>query len=94
MIILDCCFSGNVADLAAIQTSSFKRISQIPTGLTILSASQATEPATEIGGHGIFTELVVGALSGGAADVRGRVSAASIYAYVEQALRPWAQRPL
>ena len=94
LIILDCCHSGDVADLTAIQTSSSKRIAQLPTGLTILSASQPTELAVEIGGHGIFTELVIGALSGGAADVRGRVSAASIYAYVEQALGPWHQRPL
>jgi hypothetical protein len=38
--------------------------------------------------------LVLGALKGGAADVRGRVSAAAIYAYVEAALGPWNQRPL
>ncbi len=38
---------------------------------------------------------MLGALSGGAADVRGRVSAASVYAYTEQALNnPWGQRPL
>lgn len=33
-------------------------------------------------------------MRGGAADVRGRVSAASIYAYVEQALGAWDQRPI
>ena len=37
---------------------------------------------------------MLGALKGGAADVRGHVSAASTYAYVEQALGPWDQRPV
>lgn len=35
-----------------------------------------------------------GALEGGAADVLGDVTAASVYSYVEQALGPWDQRPL
>jgi hypothetical protein len=48
----------------------------------------------EIGGHGVFTKLVLGALRGGAANVRGQVSAASIYAYAEAALGSWNQRPL
>ncbi len=42
----------------------------------------------------MFTDLIVGALKGGAADVRGNVSAASIYAYVEAALGSWDQRPI
>jgi hypothetical protein len=42
----------------------------------------------------LFTELVCGALEGGAADVLGGVTAAAVYAYVEQALGPWEQRPL
>jgi hypothetical protein len=33
-------------------------------------------------------------LEGGAADVLGDVTAASVYSYVEQALGPWDQRPL
>ena len=41
-----------------------------------------------------FTNLLIGALKGGAANVRGRVSAASIYAYAEAALGAWQQRPL
>lgn len=34
------------------------------------------------------------ALRGGAADIRSNVSAAAIYAYVEQALGAWDQRPM
>ena len=37
---------------------------------------------------------MLGALKGGASDVRGMVSAAGIYGYVEQALGPWDQRPI
>jgi len=50
--------------------------------------------AKEIGGHGVFTDLVLSALNGGAADVQGHVSAASVYAYVDQALGAWDQRPV
>jgi hypothetical protein len=42
----------------------------------------------------VFTSLVVSALQGGAADLRGHVTAGSIYAYVDQALGPWHQRPM
>lgn len=41
-----------------------------------------------------MTSIVGDALLGGAADVRGNVSIASIYAYVDQRLGPWDQRPL
>jgi hypothetical protein len=37
---------------------------------------------------------VCAALDGGAADVRGFVTVASIYAYVDEILTPWDQRPL
>jgi hypothetical protein len=42
----------------------------------------------------VFTDLVISALNGGAADVQGHVSAASVYAYVDQALGAWDQRPI
>jgi hypothetical protein len=47
---------------------------------------------TEAGG--VFTRLVRSALEGGAADVLGEVTVAGIYAYVDQALGAWDQRPL
>jgi hypothetical protein len=91
LLLLDCCFSGDIGNNPTIIDL---KISELREGVTILSASRSTEVAREIGGHGIFTELVLEALNGGAADIRGRVSAASIYAYVEQVLGPWDQRPL
>lgn len=93
LVILDCCFSGAAGNPAAVQGGSASR-AILREGVTVLAASRATEVAMEVGGHGVFTNLILGALRGGAADVRGRVSAASIYAYAEAALGAWDQRPL
>lgn len=96
LLILDCCFSGALGNPQHLQVSSvFSNQSQLREGVTILSASRPSQVAIEkTEGHGLFTWLVLNALRGGAADVRGIVSAASIYAYVEQVLGPWEQRPL
>lgn len=63
-------------------------------GLSILTAARASQPCLERGEAGVFTGLVCSALDGGAADILGNVSVASIYAYVDQALGAWDQRPL
>jgi Caspase domain len=94
LLILDCCFSGSVGNPPSLQVSNLENRALLREGVTILAASRPTEVSMEIGGHGVFTNLVLGALRGGAADVRGRVSAASIYAYAEAALGAWDQRPL
>jgi Caspase domain len=92
LLMIDCCYAGQAGDPALLQGGASQAL--IREGLTILAASRATETASEVAGNGVFTRLVLGALAGGAADVRGRVSAASIYAYVEQALGSWDQRPM
>jgi hypothetical protein len=95
LLLIDCCYAGNLGDPALLQGSGEgPGQAVIRGGLTILAASRSTETAREIAGNGVFTRLMLGALSGGAADVRGRISAASIYAYVEQALGSWDQRPM
>lgn len=88
-LILDCCYAGSFGDPAMLGGKDFIR-----EGITILAASRPKGVAKEIEGHGVFTKLVVSALNGGAADVRGFVSAASVYAYVDQALGAWDQRPI
>ncbi len=93
LVVVDCCFSGSMGNVAANQGGQHAQ-AQLREGLTILAASRPSEPSMEVGGQGVFTELVVGALKGGAANVRGRVSAASIYGYVEAALGAWDQRPI
>ena len=94
LLILDCCFGGDLGNPANLQGGSIENQAQLREGLTILAATPASQTALEVAGHGVFTNLVLGALKGGASDVRGLVSAASIYAYVEQALGAWDQRPL
>ena len=90
VILLDCCFSGGLGNAPAIDNS--KAI--LREGVSILTASRADQPSVEVEGGGVFTSLVVDALSGGAADVLGAVTAPSVYAYVEAALGAWDQRPL
>jgi hypothetical protein len=95
LLILDCCYAGCLGDPYLLQgDGNAQNQAYLREGLTILAASRDIQRARETAGHGVFTKLVLGALSGGAADVRGRVSAAAIYAYVEQALGSWDQRPM
>jgi hypothetical protein len=90
VIVLDCCYSGNMGTPNIEEGGT----AQLAVGLTVLTASRPSEPAMEKGGSGVFTDLVVGALQGGAADVRGYITAGAIYAYVDQALGAWDQRPI
>ena len=48
----------------------------------------------EINGRGVFTNLLLDALQGGAADLRGHISPGGVYAYIDQALGEWEQRPV
>lgn len=91
LLIIDSCYSGALGE--PDQQKDVANLYLRP-GITLLAATRAHQQAIERHGRGQFTNLVIGALKGGASDVRGRVSAASIYAYVEQALGPWDQRPV
>jgi uncharacterized caspase-like protein len=89
-IIVDSCHSGWLGTVPAIDNAH----ASLREGLSILSASRSSQASLEEGDHGVFTELVCSALDGGAADILGNVSVASIYAYVDQAFGAWDQRPL
>lgn len=89
IILLDCCYSGAFGSPAITGT-----LSQLSDGLTIMTASKKDEPSVEIDGHGIFTALILDALHGGSADLRGNITPGSIYSYVDQALGAWDQRPV
>ncbi len=89
IIILDCCFSGAMG-----QSNIDKNISPIGNGVTILTSSRSSETSMEINGHGIFTHLLIQALQGGAANLLGKITPGSIYAYIDQALGSWGQRPI
>lgn len=89
IIILDCCHSG------AFGSPTIGRgASQLDEGISILTASRDDEPSMEINGHGVFTNLLLNALQGGAADLRGHISPGGVYSYIDQALGPWEQRPV
>lgn len=89
IIILDCCHSGEMGK------SGFEgECSIIGEGVTVLTASLPLESAVEINGHGLFTNLLLSALEGGAANVMGKITPGSIYSYVDQALGAWQQRPV
>lgn len=90
VIILDCCHSGFLGSTPEIDNE--KAI--LREGVSVLTASRSSQTAAEIGGSGLFTTLVCAALEGGYADVCGNVTVAAVYAYVDQALGAWEQRPL
>nr|WP_319570088.1 caspase family protein [uncultured Draconibacterium sp.] len=90
VIILDCCYSGAFGS----PKITGGKTAHIAKGVSILTASKDTETSVEINGHGIFTNLLLDALQGGAADLNGRITPGSVYAYIDQALGEWYQRPV
>lgn len=89
VIILDSCHSGAVATSAAGAQQA-----DIREGVTILAASTAQQYALEGGGSGVFTNLLVDALNGAAANLVGDITPGSVYAHIDQSLGPWQQRPV
>jgi hypothetical protein len=90
IIILDCCHSGAFGSPALAGSN----IAQLSEGLSILTASRSSEVSVEANGAGVFTSLLADALKGGAADLRGNITPGSLYAYVDEALGAWDQRPI
>lgn len=88
IIILDSCNSGAMGN-----SPTSPNIDTIGEGITILTACGANQYASEENGHGVFTDLLVDALKGGAMDLLGNVTPGSVYAHIDQALGPWEQRP-
>jgi len=89
-IVLDCCHSGAISDLTATRTAA-----PLSEGVAILAACRDDQYASEQNGRGLFTSHICNALEGGAADVQGFVTIASLYAYVDEMLATWLkQRPL
>jgi hypothetical protein len=89
VILLDSCHSGITgANLLSPHSS------EVSEGITILTASTAEQYATERNGSGVFTNLLVDALSGAASNLLGDVTPGSVYAHIDQSLGPWEQRPV
>jgi uncharacterized caspase-like protein len=90
IVILDCCHSGQFGTPGG----NNKTTSEITSGTTILTACRDFESAVEQNGRGLFTNLLISALQGGAASLTGAVTPGSIYSYIDQALGAWEQRPV
>ena len=89
IIILDCCHSGDAGS-----NPNAPAFAEIKDGVTILTASTEKQYSMESNGSGVYTKLLVDALSGAAANLVGDVTPGSVYAHVDQSLGPWAQRPV
>jgi len=93
VIMLDSCHSGITGD-----RTTTVGLAEIKTGMTILTASTADQYALEVPGAkpgGVFTNLLVDAIMGAAANLVGEVTPGSVYAHIDQSLGPWAgQRPV
>lgn len=90
VIILDCCHSGALGNIPEFTPG----LSVINEGISILTACNEDEEAVETENNALFTSLIIDALKGGAADLRGFITPGSIYSYVDQALGAWDQRPI
>jgi hypothetical protein len=89
IIILDSCHSGIAGNAPGLDANA-----DLSEGLTIMSASTAEQYASEENGSGIFTSLLVDALSGAAANLVGDITPGSVYAHIDQSLGTWHQRPI
>ena len=90
IIILDCCYAGKMG----VSAHDAAQATRIENGVTILTACRENEASVETDGHGIFTSLLIDALQGGAADLTGCITPGGIYAFIDQALGLWGQRPM
>jgi Caspase domain len=89
VIILDCCFSGGAGTLALLDGST----AVLRRGVSILTASRGDQAALESAGRGLFSSYLEAALDGGAADILGHVTVASVYAFLSESFGAWEQRP-
>ena len=79
IIILDCCFAAKMGETILLNNNSV-----LGEGVTIIAASQSWQTSAENGAiqHGVFTELLIQGLKGGAADIGGNITPASLYSFV------------
>ena len=91
VIILDCCFAAKMGESLLVNNKSI-----LGEGVTIMAASQPWQTSAENSDvqHGIFTDLLIQGLKGGASDISGNITPASLYSFVDQSLGAWQQRPV
>ncbi|MER9565804.1 caspase family protein [Mesorhizobium sp. M0571] len=90
IILLDSCHSG-----IAGSSENDPRFAELTYGLTIFTASTEKQYAHETDEGGVFTNLLVDALEGAAANLVGEITPGSVYAHIDQSLGSWGrQRPI
>src|SRR6267154_1508203 len=89
IIILDSCHSGALGE-----SHLNNQVSEVGEGMAVLTASTKNQYAAENNGGGLFTGLLVDALSGAAANGIGEITPGSVYAHIDQSLGSWSQRPV
>jgi hypothetical protein len=99
VIILDCCFSGDIGNLPGLQADAVSpafRLGRavLREGMTFLAAARATQTAAETASHGAFTRFLLEGLQGASADHVGHVTALSLYDFASRAFGAWEQRPV
>lgn len=93
VIILDSCQSGQLGQVTQTNKAG-SAPSMIGDGVTILTACHRDQKALEVDGHGKFTSILLDGMTGAASDILGRVTPAALYAYVDQTLGEFSQRPI
>ncbi len=94
VIILDSCMSGTMGNPRLLQGDGAYGRSLLGSNVSILAASRENEASIEEAGQGLFTNLLLDALDGTAANILGNITLPAIYAHIEGALGPWAQSPI
>ncbi len=90
-LIFDCCFAGEMFNVADIKSDH----SILRQGVTLLAATTRDDLSVETNDQrGLFTSIIENGLNGAAADIRGEITAASLYRQAEQLLSPFQQRPV
>ncbi len=88
-VLLDCCHAGAFGEPPAL----IVELALLREGISILAATDRRDVAVGDRRGGRFTSLICDGLEGGAADTLGKVTAANLFAYVDEVFGPWDQRP-
>lgn len=92
-ILIDSCQAGSIGEKAKIAVDSMP--AEIGASVNILVASDRKDAALENNLQGgFFSRIIIDGLKGRAADLRGNVTPASLYAHADHLLSSWDQRPL
>jgi hypothetical protein len=88
-VVVDTCFAGSLGQLAGLAGRTF-----LKKNVAIIGASRDDQAAMASSALSPFTEVLVDGLRGGAADLRGHVTAAGLYDYTAQSFSATQQSPV